>query len=139
MLCAVRERTRRVLVMFPGFLTFKPFLRSFARSMRLFFDLYLTFLWQKPLFRAYIFMSFGCSYFPLFLPLVSKNTGVRPEKVFKKSDFLRRSLDKGICDFFVILTADEKQQFDADLRVYLRLQDSYMPYKVLRWLARDVV
>nr|DAU52262.1 MAG TPA: hypothetical protein [Caudoviricetes sp.] len=39
----------------------------------------------------------------------------------------------------MILTADEKQQFDADLSVYLRLQDSYMPYKVLRWLVMDVV
>lgn len=37
------------------------------------------------------------------------------------------------------LTADEKQQFDADLSVYLRLQDSYMPYKVPRRLAMDVV
>jgi hypothetical protein len=74
-------------------------------------------------------MSFGCSYFPLFLPLVSKNTGVRPEKVFKKSDFLRRSPDKGICDFFVTLTVDEKPQFDADLSVYLPLQGSWSKRK----------
>ena len=133
-LCAVRERTRRVLVIFPCFSDFQAVFTKFRTFYETLFDLYLTFLWQKPLFRAYIFMSFGCSYFPLFLPFVSKNTGVRPEKVFKKSDFLHWSLDKRICDFFVTLTADEKRQFDADLSVYLRLQDSYMPYKaILLW------
>ena len=55
--------------------------------MRPFFDLCLTFLVQKPLFRAYISMLLDCSYFPFLFALVSKNTGVRPEKVFKKSDF----------------------------------------------------
>ena len=87
-LCAVRERTRRVLVIFPCFSDLQTVFTDFRTFCESLFDLCLTFLVQKPLLRAYISMSFDCSYFPLFLPLVSKNTGVRPEKVFKKSDFL---------------------------------------------------
>ena len=38
---------------------------------------------------------------------------------------------KGFVTFFVTLTEDEKQQNDADLNVYLRLQDLYSPTKSL--------
>lgn len=40
--------------------------------------------------------ALDCSYFPLILFVVSKNTGVRPLGLFKKSDFEGKTPDKRI-------------------------------------------
>ena len=43
-LCAVRERTRRVLVIFPCFSDFQAVFTKFRTFYETLFDLYLTFL-----------------------------------------------------------------------------------------------
>ena len=99
-LCADRERTRRVLVIFPCFSDLQTVFTDFRTFCESLFWPLFDFFVTKPLLRAYISMSFDCSYFPLFLPLVSKNTGVRPEKVFKKSDFFTlKPRQKDLWDF----------------------------------------
>ena len=75
--------------------------------------------------RTYL-CSLTVHIFLFYLPLVSKITGVRPEKCSKSLIFYVEASTKGFVTFFVTLTADEKPQFVADLSVYLRLQDSYI-------------
>lgn len=83
-LCADRERIRRVFVFFCDFPTFRAFLRSFARSMRPFFDLFVA----KTAFSCVHFYVFRLFIFSSIFALCLEKYGVRPEKVFKKSDFL---------------------------------------------------
>lgn len=68
-LCAVRERTRRVLVIFPCFSDLQTVFTDFRTRYETLFDLCLTFLVQKPLLRAYISMLLDCSYFPFLFAL----------------------------------------------------------------------
>ena len=103
--------------------------------MRPFFDLCLTFLVQKPLLRAYIFMLLDCSYFPFYLPFVSKNTGVRPEKVFKKSDFLRWSPTKGFVTFLWYWQQTKNSNLMQIWAYICSCKTCIYAYKVLGWLV----
>lgn len=96
--CFVRRSRAYKACICVFFVIFRPLGRFYGLSHALchsFCHHFSWFLWQKPLLRAYIFMSFDCSYFPLFLPLVSKITGVRPEKCSKSRIFYVEAPTKG--------------------------------------------
>ena len=76
--------------------------------------------------------------FLFYLPLVSKITGVRPEKCSKSRIFTLKPRQKdlgGFGDF----DGRRKTAFRGEIGRIFAVASSYMPYKDLRWLAMDVV
>ena len=106
--------------------------------MRPFFDLCLTFLLQNSFFVRTFLCSLTVHIFLFLFALVSKITGIRPEKCSKSRIFYIEAPTKGFVTFLWHWQQTKNSNLMQIWAYICGCKTRIYAYKVLRWLVMDV-